>query len=125
MIEVRSPRMVGTSHGAMLNALTTMRELFSLPCLPSMHTNAVRHDRRCVGVAVTIWWVRRPDGTLTDLVNLTRAREQHRGSSLDILNVQETARRASPVSSSVSAALQQLSSVERVSEAAARQPLGN
>jgi hypothetical protein len=36
-----------------------------------------------------MWRVRFPDGRLTDMVNLTRARDAARGAALSILNSQE------------------------------------
>jgi hypothetical protein len=37
----------------------------------------------------TMWRVRRADGTLSDMLNLTRARDAARGMALGILNGQE------------------------------------
>lgn len=38
----------------------------------------------------SMWRIRRPDGSLTDMVNISRARDAARGLALRILNTQET-----------------------------------
>lgn len=45
----------------------------------------------------TMWRVRRADGTLSDMLNITRARDAARGLALSILNHQETGARATVV----------------------------
>jgi hypothetical protein len=47
--------------------------------------------------------VRRPDGSLSDLVNLSRAKDAASGIALDTLNTKETAVGTSPARFSVSA----------------------
>jgi hypothetical protein len=37
-----------------------------------------------------MWRVKKPDGSLTDMVNITRARDAARGLALGILNTKET-----------------------------------
>lgn len=44
-----------------------------------------------------MWRVKRPDGSLTDMVNITRARDAARAMALRILNTQETMSQASPI----------------------------
>ena len=57
--------------------------------------NLLCHVRRKLAEIVqddrypTMWRVRRPDGTLSDMLNMTRARDAARGMALGILNSQE------------------------------------
>lgn len=45
----------------------------------------------------TMWRVKRPDGSLTDMVNITRARDAARGLALKVLNREETLQVALPM----------------------------
>jgi hypothetical protein len=50
-----------------------------------------------------MWRARHPDSTITDMVDLTRAKDAATEITLNILKAQETAHRAPPVSFFVSA----------------------
>ena len=45
----------------------------------------------------TMWRVKKPDGSLTNMVNITRARDAARGWALRILNTQESGADGPPI----------------------------
>ena len=56
----------------------------------------------------SMWRVRYPDGSLSDIVNLTRARDGARCLALAVLNTRETRVAASPIAQKARARLQSM-----------------